>query len=215
MSQQINLFNPLFLRQKRYFSATTMAQALGIIAAVLVVFYAVAFLQTRALETQRAETEAQGVKTRQQLADVAAKAKGRGKSAALADELQRAENTLKRQQLLLGALRGEALGDTAGFSSYLTAFARRPLEGLWLTGITVAASGTTLDLRGRAVRPELVPAYIQMLNGEPALRGRSFGELRLNVREEQPRAGAPGQVVRLVEFGLKGVRKDASSGGGS
>ena len=36
MSQQINLFNPLFLRQKRYLSATTMVQGLGIIAVVLV-----------------------------------------------------------------------------------------------------------------------------------------------------------------------------------
>jgi hypothetical protein len=29
MSQQINLFNPLFLKQKKYFSTVTMLQALG------------------------------------------------------------------------------------------------------------------------------------------------------------------------------------------
>jgi len=31
MSQQINLFNPLLLKQKQYCSATTMMQALGLI----------------------------------------------------------------------------------------------------------------------------------------------------------------------------------------
>ena len=31
MAQQINLFNPIFLKQKRYFSATAMAQAGGLI----------------------------------------------------------------------------------------------------------------------------------------------------------------------------------------
>lgn len=215
MSQQINLFNPLFLRQEHYFSAKTMVQALGVIAVVLVAFYAVAYLQMRGLEAQRVETEAQGAKSRQQLTDLSAKAKGRGKSAALADELQRAENTLKGQQQLLAALRGEALGDTDGFSRYLTAFARRPLDGLWLTGIAVGASGTTLDLRGLALRPELVPAYIQMLNGEQALRGRSFGELQLSVREEQPKADAAGRAVRLVEFSLKGLREGVQPGGGS
>ena len=33
MSQQINLFNPIFMKQKKYFSVTTMLQALGLIVA--------------------------------------------------------------------------------------------------------------------------------------------------------------------------------------
>ncbi len=221
MSQQINLFNPLFLRQKRYFSAWTMVQALGIIVVALGAMYAVVLVQMSALDAQRVATETQGAETRARLAELTAQTKGRGKSAALADELRRAENALKEQQLLLEALRDGSLGDTGGFSSYLTAFARRPLEGLWLTGVTVSAGGTTIDLSGRAVRPELVPAYIQMLNGEPALRGRAFGELRLSVREATPEAGSkaqsqpPAHAVRLVEFTLKGVRADAKSGRGS
>ena len=31
MSQQINLFNPIFLQQKKIFSTRTMAQALGVL----------------------------------------------------------------------------------------------------------------------------------------------------------------------------------------
>ena len=39
MSQQINLFNPIFLKQKRYFSAATMLQALGLVLGGMLVFY--------------------------------------------------------------------------------------------------------------------------------------------------------------------------------
>ena len=40
MSQQINLFNPLFMRKEKYFSARTMLQSLGLIVLGLVVLYA-------------------------------------------------------------------------------------------------------------------------------------------------------------------------------
>ena len=50
MSQQINLYNPLFLRKQKYFSARTMLQSLGLIAGGLLVFYVYALFQTRGLE---------------------------------------------------------------------------------------------------------------------------------------------------------------------
>ena len=50
MSQQINLFNPLFLRKEKYFSVRTMLQSLGLIALGLAVLYAYALMQTRELE---------------------------------------------------------------------------------------------------------------------------------------------------------------------
>ena len=50
MSQQINLFNPLFLRKEKYFSARTMLQALGLIALGIAALYAYALFQTRGLE---------------------------------------------------------------------------------------------------------------------------------------------------------------------
>ena len=39
MAQQINLFNPIFLRQKLYFSAVAMAQALALIALGVLAIY--------------------------------------------------------------------------------------------------------------------------------------------------------------------------------
>jgi hypothetical protein len=50
MSQQINLYNPLFLRKQKYFSARTMLQSLGLIAVGLLALYLYALVQTRGLE---------------------------------------------------------------------------------------------------------------------------------------------------------------------
>ena len=49
MSQQINLYNPLFLKQEKHFSARTMAQALGIIALALAALYGYAAAETMAV----------------------------------------------------------------------------------------------------------------------------------------------------------------------
>ncbi len=45
MSQQINLFNPVFLTQKKYFSVLTMLQALGLIVLGSALFYGYALYQ--------------------------------------------------------------------------------------------------------------------------------------------------------------------------
>ena len=50
MSQQINLFNPLFLRKEKYFSARTMAQSLALIVLGLVALWGYALVQTRGLQ---------------------------------------------------------------------------------------------------------------------------------------------------------------------
>ena len=42
MSQQINLFNPLFMRKEKYFSARTLLQSLGLIVLGLAALYAYA-----------------------------------------------------------------------------------------------------------------------------------------------------------------------------
>ena len=49
MSQQINLFNPVFLKQKKYFSVIAMGQALAMIAVGSALFYGYANYQVQQL----------------------------------------------------------------------------------------------------------------------------------------------------------------------
>ena len=46
MSQQINLYNPIFRKQKKVFSSTTMLQGLALIVLVVAVFYYSIAMQT-------------------------------------------------------------------------------------------------------------------------------------------------------------------------
>jgi hypothetical protein len=186
MSQQINLFNPLFLKQKKYFSARTMLQGMGIIAIALLVSYGFLLFQSSRLEQQRIET----VALREQVQQQMLKGGGaRGRSKLLEDEISRFEGMIKAEQEVLNILEGGSLGNSEGYSKFLVALARQRTSGLWLTGFTVNGVGDELSIRGRVLHADLVPQYIRQLNREAAMRGHAVAELSLK-RVEEPSTAA-------------------------
>jgi len=211
VSQQLNLFNPLFLRQKKYFSSRTMLRGLAVVVAALATVHVFQRVQLAALERHFAEADQQFTTAQQQLANFAADAK-RGPSKVLVDEATRLEAQLKAQEALLDSLDNGGLGNTKGFSHYLAALARQTVPGVWLTGFAANGSDGPLAIRGRLLRPELLPSYIRMLNREDALRGHGFTEVRLAAPEAKaaPIAGKGGHGAnaRYVEFTL-GATKTA------
>ncbi|MBI3375544.1 MAG: hypothetical protein HY017_27825 [Betaproteobacteria bacterium] len=222
MAQQINLFNPIFLRQKKYFSAVTMLQALGMLLGGIIGFYGYAVYETRALAQTAAETSRQLKAQSDQLAKFTREFSPQGKSRLLEDEIARLSLRLKQGDDLLGLLRTGGLGNTAGFGRYLTAFAHRPVAGVWLTGFSIGGDESELVMNGRVLHPDLIPAYIRALNREEVMRGRNVSELRLTAREERDTAGtaAPGAnpavaaratPTRYVEFSLTASRRTAAA----
>ena len=200
MSQQINLYNPLFLRKEKYFSARTMLQALGLIAIGIAALYAYAVFQTRGLEGAAAENARQLTSQRDQLVQIG----GQGRSKLLEAEVARLDAEVKERRALVATLQGGELGNTDGFSQYFAAFGRHPMRGVWLTGFSVGESGNELRIRGRVLYPDLVPAYLKALNNEDVMRGRQVVELKLAARDESAARGAqaaPGPA-RFVEFDL-------------
>jgi len=204
MSQQINLFNPLFLRKEKYFSARTMLQALGLIALGIAALYAYAVFQTRGLERAAAENARQLTGQRDQLVQLG----GQGHSKLLEAEVARLDAEVKERRALVAKLQGGELGNTDGFSQYFAAFGRHPMRGVWLTGFSVGDSGNELKIRGRVLYPDLVPAYLKSLNAEDVMRGRQVTDLKLVARDESlARRGATGASPaagpeRFVEFDL-------------
>lgn len=213
MSQQINLFNPVFLKQKKHFSAKTMLQALGLIWLAVLAVYGLQMYQLSTLRTQERSMRAQAEHVSRQLVN-AGEGQNIGASRTLEDELKRAESDLKLLQDVTGAVQAEVGGNSEGFSKYLAAFARQPVSGLWLTGVTVA--GDDLELRGRALRPELLPVFIRRLGREDVLRGKGFSELSVVARAEPAKAaqvqpaGTPEALQHFVEFSL-GTREQKRS----
>lgn len=202
MSQQINLYNPLFLRRQKYFSARTMLQSLGLIAVGLLALYLYALVQTRGLEQLAKNYASQLSAQRAQF--VALSGQGRGK--VLQAEVARLEGELRGRRATLDIVKGGEYGNTEGFSRYFAAFARHPMRGVWLTGFSVGDGGNDLRVRGRALHADLLPAYLKALNGEDVMRGRLVTELKLLARDESATRRSSGAAAlepeRFVEFDL-------------
>jgi len=216
MSQQINLFTPVFLKQPKYFSAVTMAQALAAVFVGALGIYAYTAYQNNTLEQVAKASETELKLRREQLVKFGSEYSSSGSSKVLDDEVARAEARLKSRQELLANLRGGDDTVTEGFSRYLSALSRRNLPGVWLTGFTLGGKGSPVMLKGRALRADLVPPYLQSIGSDETMRGRSVSELRLEAKEEaatpapsaatpapaKPAAPAPTAVTRYVEFGV-------------
>ena len=195
MSQQINLYNPLFLEKKKYFSAVTMSQAFGLIVLGLAVFYAFAFWQDRKLARQIGESGRAYEQQKQQFAKITAELSPEKREAQLDQDLKSIEVAIALRRSLMGELGTGGLAGSAGYSEYLRAFARQTVQGLWLTSIQIAEGGGQLTMSGRALQADLVPVLIGRLKQESVLRGRPLEGLAIT----RSAAGkTPGRAI--VEF---------------
>ncbi len=179
MSQQINLFNPLFLEKKKYFSAVTMTQALGLIVLGMAVFYAFAFWQDRNLARQIGESGRAYEQQKQQFGKITAELSPEKREAQLDQDLKSVEATIALRRALLREVGTGGSPGPAGYSEYLRAFARQTVQGLWLTSIQIAEGGGQLTMSGRALQADLVPVLIGRLKQESVLRGRPLEGLAI------------------------------------
>lgn len=210
MTQQINLYNPIFLAQKKYFSAAAMLQALGAVLAGMLLLEVMAVRQTAGLERLLADVTREAAQQREQLLSLARQYSDQGTSKKLEEDIAQAEEQLRKRRELLGEMTSSIGGTVNGFSGYLTALARQRTQGVWLTGIEISGKSNDLVIRGRALNSDLVPAYVRSLSRDPAFAGRTLSSLQVIARETPrpaPAADArvPDQVrqpLRYLEFTL-------------
>jgi hypothetical protein len=181
--QQVNLYQPIFRRQRQVFSATAMLQACAVVTLALLVIYAYGFWQVKGLEAEAVQLEGREKTYAAQLARLDPTSSQQRRQD-VEQQLAELNAQLVEQQRLIEVLRKQALGDTAGFSSYLTALARRHKQGLWLTEVRIHGAARSLDLIGKTVRPDLVPEYLLDLGKEEALAGQKFDVLEIERSED-------------------------------
>ena len=198
MSQQINLFNPIFLKQKKYFSVLTMLQAVGLIIVGSGVFYAYAVYQVGQLSSQSQEMDKRYAAEQKRLVNFANEFSPQHAKELLEEEQKQLEAQLAAQENMLNTLKSGVIGNTAGYSAYMRAFARQSIKGLWLTGFDITGDGAQMSLSGAVSSPQLVPAYIQRLGGEKVMQGKTFSTLQM----QQPKKKDDQPVPRYVEFSL-------------
>ena len=187
MYQQINLYQPIFRKQRQIFSAATMAQALAIVGAALLAIYGYGALTVGALESEVVQLEGRESALRAHVA-LMDPAFGTNRRAELETQLKRLNGTLEGQQRLIEELQKQPLGRAGGFSSYLAALGRQRTPELWLTALAINGATGAIELEGRSLRPEVVPEYMQRLGGEAALAAQRFDHFEIERDEESGEA---------------------------
>lgn len=209
MSQNVNLFGPAFRKQRQVVTLATLVQCLAITLVALGGYHYYLKQQVSGLTAELASSEALLSSQRNFLqkkgAGGAAKSDGQ-----LDADIARYEAELKLARESVEALKGGAFGNQNGFAEYLRAFSRQSVNGLWLTGFTIVGGGE-LEIHGRVVSPDLLPSYIQRLNQEQVLAGRSFAKLEMTRPKVEPApiVDAKGKetkkaprTARFLEFSL-------------
>jgi hypothetical protein len=189
----------------------TVAQCFGLTLAVLAGYHYYLQQQVNGLAAELRSSEGLLKSQRGYMERLKGTAAAPKPDAQLDAAIARYEDELKSAREAMSALKGGAFGNQQGFAEYLRAFSRQSMNGLWLTGFTISGSGE-IEIRGRALSPELVPSYIQRLNKEQVLAGRSFARLEMNrpapqkpppdaAKGKDARKAAP-RTPRFLEFSL-------------
>jgi cell division protein FtsL len=206
MSQQINLFNPIFMKQRKYFSLLTMLQALGLVIAGSLIFYGYAIYQVGQLKLQAQENAKRYTAEQVRLTGFMAEFSPQHSMQLLQNEVQRLDKQVAEQSQIIETLKSGAVGNTTGYSEYMRAFSRQVVQGLWLTGFKVTGDAAQISLSGGVVNPELLPEYIQRLGTESIMKGKTFSTLKMQQSEVDQATGtgkAPASSARrYVEFTL-------------
>jgi len=179
--QQINLFNPAFLDKSGRLTLKTALMGWLAVALLSVAFAGYAGMRNRQLAQQERDVAAKVTAAQAEMQRLAGQVAGRKQDPLIAAEIARLESEIKGRDEVMAVLKGGSLGDTSGFSEHLRAFARQSFEGVWLTGLHIAASGQDVAVEGRALRAEQVPGYLRRLNSETVMQGHPFSELLMQV----------------------------------
>jgi hypothetical protein len=205
VSQQINLYSPLFRKQKKVFSAMALLPAIGLVVLAVAVFYFYLSAQNSRLEARAADSSRQLQNELEQLKVYGAQQSPDARVKLLAERRKKLEAEFNERTQALQAMDKGVLGRTEGYSGLLRALARLSMDGIWLTRVRFSDEMGEAFIAGRATRPELVPVYLERLRREERLRGQDFSTLEIT-RPAQA-SSTPAAQARFVEFVL-------SSGGG-
>ena len=210
MSQQINLFNPIFLQQKKIFAARTMAQSLGLLAIGALAIAGAASHSVGKLRQEAAELTLQAAKKQARLLGATTEFAPRKPNPGLTSEALDAESQLAALRRVAQIIQGGDLGNTRGYAEHFRALGRQHQDGLWLTAVGIGL-GADMSLQGRALDATLVPAYIARLSREPVLRGKAFGNLQISQPAASPASPAPAIAQPFIEFSLQAKPAEVKS----
>ena len=199
MSQQVNLYQPIFLKEEKKFSTVAMLQSMGLVVVGVAAIYAYTGWQVGTLKNELKRAEQQHAAASKRLADATEKFGVRPGRTSLDGEIAHLEGEIVAKQRIQEILQRGLFSNTHGFSDYFVSFARQHTPGVWLTGFDITGAAEQMTLAGRSTNPELVPRYMQKLSAEKTLSGIEFRVFQMN----RPAADAKEPNSQYVEFQVR------------
>lgn len=187
INQQVNLFQPIFRKERKLLSFRALLQGGAVVVLVFALFYGWGWQKTQTMKGDVAQLQGQLERQTQQLAELNLRLSQRKLDTSLQQELARLRQEAAARQEVVDALSHIHSAYTRGVSSYLEGFARQTPKNLWLTGFRVQGGGEGLVIQGSALKPDLVPLFLQQLSHEPSLAGTQFGLLQMQREEKRER----------------------------
>lgn len=184
INQQINLFQPIFRKERKLLSFHVLVQASAAVLLALMLMYGWGLWQVREMRADLAQLQAQATQRNAQLTALGAQLAQTKADNGPQQELARLEQEMLARRKVVNALLEVRESYSQGVSGYLEGFARQTPAGLWLTGFRLQGGGEGLMIRGSAQKPELVPSFVERLAAETMLAGTRFGLLQMQ-REDR------------------------------
>jgi hypothetical protein len=174
VSQQVNLYQPIFRREEKKFSARAMAQGTGLVVAGVALMVGYTLWQVSGLRAQLKQAEAQQAAVSKRLDDVVRQFGGGMRPRTAEEEIARLEGEAQAKERIYGILQSGVFSNRDGFSDYFAALARQHTAGLRLTHIYIRGAADELWLQGKVTDREALPRYVQRLGREKKLNGVTF-----------------------------------------
>lgn len=179
MSQQINLFNEGLLDKRSLYSARSLGLLSVVVSVCLVLLWGTLQWRFHELSKKEASSAQQLVTVQTELAQLKAGLVMPTHDPRLAQELKDIQDEIKQRRKAVDMLGSNLLGNTDGFSEYMSAFARQIPDRVWLTGFDFDTFGDRLSIHGRTLQADLVPQFVNQLKREKVMKGKAFAALDL------------------------------------
>jgi len=188
MQQQINLFQPIFRKERKILSFGALIQISGIVMFALAVLYGYGLWNNNRASKQLSALKTQHDERIAMLERVSREASKHAGDVNVDEEVARLEAELAAQRYVVTLLNKGRVGTEktvnsggqTGFSQYLEIFSRRVVKGMWISQFSVYDGGENMLIKGGALSAALLPEFLTGLSEEPLLVGMEFSILQMS-----------------------------------
>jgi len=205
MNQQINLYQPIFRKQKKVFTAVAMLQVCLISIALFTLAGGYSYFQLKKLPQQEPKVAEKLIRSQAHFKQLIENSRTDATTKLLAAEINSLNRELEQKKSIVTLLAQGSYVNKRGFSQQFEAIARQHVSGTWLTRIEIEQGGASLSLKGITYSAELVPVYLQRL-----LQEQVFSDTTFNLFGMQRSVESPEQISFQVGTNSQGKPNGSS-----